>query len=123
MNELKIILSNGLKGCCMTYTAKQMMQYTKAWFKNIENLEYSIIDITEDYWIADDLANLGYKYIKDRVFPLTYYNGKLIMFGRFPEGEDITDIINNPKPLTEKEVLEIVKQMQEGNILYDTIDL
>ena len=122
MSKLKIVLNGGLKGCCTTYTAAQMKSYTNMWFDDMEDLEYSIIDIVEDYWESEPLAELTYKHLKDRIFPLTYYNDVLVFIGRFLDKDDIIKIINDPQPITEELILDIVKQLKENHIDYDIIE-
>lgn len=58
MNELKIIFNGGLKSCCSTYSAKQMKEFTEMWFDDMKDINYSIMDITEDYWESEPLAEL-----------------------------------------------------------------
>ncbi len=111
MNELKIVLKGGLKGCCTQYTATQMKQYTQPWFEDIQDLNYTIIDIEEDYWESEPLADLAYKYFKDKIFPLTYYNNNLVLIGQFPEKAECLEIFKAPDPITEKLITEAFEKM------------
>ena len=110
MNEIKIVLQGGLKGCCTQYTTSQMKVYTKNWFSKIENLKYTLLDVEEDYWEGDPLADLAYKYLKDKIFPLTYLNDQLVMIGHFPEKEECLEILESPKPLTAEFITETLEK-------------
>ncbi len=65
-----------------------------------------------DYWEGDPLADLAYKYPKDKIFPLTYLNDQLVMISHFPEKEECLEILESPKPLTEKKITEAFEKLQ-----------
>jgi len=109
MKNLKVVLNNGLKGCCSSYTAEEMRKFTRNWFKESDGIKMEIIDIVETFWGGDPLADLAYKHFKDSIFPLTYLDGQLVLMGRFPEGKDLSEIFQNPKPITEKMILKLVE--------------
>ncbi len=109
MKNLKIVLNNGLKGCCSTFTAEEMRKFTENWFKESDGIKMEIIDIAETFWGGDPLADLAYKHFKDRIFPLTYLDGQLVLMGRFPEGDDISEILQNPEPITQEMILNLIE--------------
>ncbi len=112
MKKLKVILNGGLKGCCSVYSAAQMRQFTKTWFDDLNDIHFSLTDIEEEHWKSEPLADLAYKYFKDSIFPLTYFNDKLVIIGRFPERDECLEIIEDPKPITEKLITETAEKMQ-----------
>ena len=113
MNKILVILENGLQGCCVNYTASQLIMFTKDWFNPKLEINFEIIDIAEDEWIADDLANFAYRHLKSKVFPLVYLNDKLIDFGKFPEASECIEYIANPEYLDETKIMLKIKEIQE----------
>ena len=113
MNKILVILKNGLKGCCVNYTASQLMMFTKDWFNPKLGINFKIIDIAEDEWIADNLANFAYRHLKSKVFPLIYLNDKLIDFGKFPEASECKKYINKPEYLDEESIMMKIKEIKE----------
>ena len=116
MKDIKIILKGGLKTCCSSYSANDLYKFTKQWFKDLNNVNYSIIDITEKEWESNPLADFAYKHFKDSIFPLTFCDEQMVRIGRFPEQADIFEILKNPVPITEKDILLAVERMNTEKI-------
>ena len=115
MNTLDIILKGGLKSCCSTYSAADLKEFTKTWFKDVADMKFDVIDIENDFYDTGILADIAYKHFGNTIFPLVYFNNQLIYIGRFPELHECLQIIENPKPLTREEIEEearIVKEQQ-----------
>ncbi len=100
MFKFEVILKGGLKGCCSTYSAAQLNELTVSWFEKEPDILFHIMDVEEDYWESDKVADYGYKLFGDRFFPLTYLNENLVLAGFFPEKKDLLESIKNPKPIT-----------------------
>ncbi len=104
MNDFEIILKDGLKGCCSTYSARELNELTKVWFESNPDIRLNIKDIMEDEWETDEIAGYGFQQFGDRIFPLTYLNGKPVMAGFFPEKKDLLDSLQNPQYITKEDI-------------------
>jgi hypothetical protein len=105
MKTFEIILKGGLRSCCSTYSAEDMKEFTKHWFKDQPEVRFDIIDIEEDFYETGTLADLAYKHFGNAIFPMIYLNNQLISIDHFPERYECKDIIKNPVSLT-REVIE-----------------
>lgn len=115
METIEIILKGGLKSCCSTYSADDLKNYTKSWFKDMSDIKFDIIDIENDFYDTGSLADVAYKHFGNAIFPLVYLNNQLIYIGRFPERNECLQIIQNPVPVTLEEIekeARIVKEQQ-----------
>jgi len=119
MKTLEIILKGGLKSCCSTYSADDMKDLTKSWFRDANDVNFDIIDIENDFYDTGVLADLAYKYFGNVAFPMVYFNNQLITTGSFPERHECMKIIENPKALTQKEIeeeaLKVAEQQKNSN--------
>ena len=110
MKQLKIILKGGLKSCCSTYNAEELKEFTKHWFENNEEINYDILDIEEEYWESEPMADFAYKHLKDTIFPLVYVNDKLVAIGNFPERDECMQFVASPDPITENDILNAIRR-------------
>ena len=94
----------------------RLERYLSPWVKDLNNINYSIIDIAEKEWESNPLADLAYKHFKDSIFPLTFCDKQIVRIGRFPEQADIFAILKNPVPITEKDILAAVERMNTEKI-------
>ena len=113
MKTLEIILKGGLKSCCSTYSADDMKDLTKSWFRDANDVNFDIIDIENDFYDTGALADLAYKYFGNAAFPMVYFNNQLITTGNFPERNECMQIIENPRPLTREEIEEEAHKVAE----------
>lgn len=113
MKQLKIILKGGLKSCCSTYRAEELKEFTKHWFENSKEINFDILDIEEDYWASEPIADLAYKHFKDMIFPLVYIDDILVATGKFPERDECLQFVNSPIPITENDILNAGKRINQ----------
>lgn len=109
MNDFEIILKDGLRGCCSTYRADELNELTKSWFENNANIRLIIKDIEENGWKTDAIAEYGIEQFGDRIFPLTYLNGKMVMAGFFPEKKNLLESLEKPQYITKEDIRKITK--------------
>jgi len=113
MKTLEIILKGGLRSCCSTYSADDMKEFTKTWFKDSADVKFDIIDLENDFYETGAMADLAYKHFGNTVFPMVYFNHQLITTGSFPERHECMQIIEDPRPLTKEEIEEEAREVKK----------
>ena len=104
MKTFEIITKGGLRSCCSTYSADDLKEFTKTWFKELAGVKFDVIDIKNDFYDIGALADQAYKHFGNSIFPLVYCNKQLVSIGRFPERDEFLQIIENPVPVTLEEI-------------------
>ena len=110
MSEINVILKGGMQGCCSVYSASELRRLTKDWFPPQYNVQFNILDIQEDYWETDEIAEFAYRHLGDIAFPMVCIGKILVALGDFPDRDVLLEYVKNGKPVTKDVILQLEKQ-------------
>lgn len=109
--KIKIILNDGLKSCCSSYSSQQIKDIMSNWFKD-RNEEIEVIDIKTDKWELDTVSSMAEQYFHEFIYPMVYADNVLISIGQIPDFNDLINIIEKPdlKGITKEQILTIIEK-------------
>ena len=109
--EIKVILNDGLKSCCSSYSSQQIKEIMSNWLKN-RNEKIKVIDIKTDKWELDNISSMAEQQFHEFIYPMVYADDILLSIGQIPDFNDLVNIIEKPdlKGITKEQILTIIEK-------------